>query len=199
MGSVVGLARFPLKSAAPEVLAEIEAGSAGLLHDRRWAFAQQGELVPGKAVPALADVPARVVDDALQVQVGGWRSLDDRVLRELSARLGLAEAIVLDGATAAGSDLQHAGGHHKVAAVHLVSAGAATAPGAPTGCDPDPRANIAVRLHRPGAERDWVGRRLGLGDVVLGVSELPRKCLGVYCTVVRPGRLRVGADVRLLP
>jgi hypothetical protein len=69
----------------------------------------------------------------------------------------------------------------------------------PAGCGAeDPRANLLLDL--PGAtpdddERTWVGRQLRLGSAVLEVTRLPRHCLGVYAEVVRPGTVAVGDAV----
>ena len=88
-----------------------------------------------------------------------------------------------------------------VAAVHLVSRGAmerAAAGDVPEGCSADdPRANL--RLEVDGDERGWVGRTVVVGTAVLRVTRTPKHCLGVYAEVRRPGTVRAGDPVRLLP
>jgi hypothetical protein len=91
-----------------------------------------------------------------------------------------------------------ASSHVDVAAVHLVSAGAASAPDAPGGCDPEPRANLVLDLDAgPGTERAWVGRRVRVGGAELRVTRTPKQCLGIYAEVLVPGRVEVGDAVQL--
>ncbi len=51
VGRVVGLWRYPVKSLAPETLAEAEVSWQGLAGDRRWAFVREG--VPESGFPWL--------------------------------------------------------------------------------------------------------------------------------------------------
>jgi uncharacterized protein len=87
------------------------------------------------------------------------------------------------------------------AAVHLVSAAAlarAAAGEVPDGCSAeDPRANLVLELSGEGDERDWVGRLLRIGDVVLEVTRTPKHCLGIYAEVRHAGRISVGDAVLL--
>ncbi len=189
VGTVQGLHRYPLKSADGESLDAVEVGSDGLAEDRRWAVrAGAGAAVTAKEVPALRSLRARAVDGALEVAApgaGGTVAWTD-ALHVLAEVVG--DEVELEDAP---------GGHQQVAAVHLVSAGAVSAPDAPGGCDPVPRANVVLELAEPGAERSWEGRRLLVGQVELEVTRLPQRCLGVYCRVVRGGTLQVGDPVTL--
>jgi uncharacterized protein YcbX len=176
VGTVQRLHRYPLKSADGEELDRVTVTTSGLEDDRRWAVqAADGTAVTAKDEPGLRDVKARAVDGALQLSVD---------LRDMAGE----GAHVVDAP----------GKNQQVAAVHLVSAGAHGAPDAPTGCDPEPRANLVLDLPDVGAERGWVGRRLRVGDVELEVTRTPSNCLGVYAEVVRPGTIARGDTVELL-
>lgn len=198
VGSVERLARFPLRAAAAEWLAEVLVGPSGLLDDRRWVVLDgEDQPVSGADAPWLRQVAVQVVDGELTVDMGDG---------ELRTRGDAAAALTgLAAAAGAGTDLaavRIAGstGHRAgVEPVHLVSAGAQSAPDAPDGCDPDPRANLVLTLDAPGAERGWTGRQVQVGEVVLEVTGTPRRCLGVYARVLGPGRVRVGDPVVLLP
>lgn len=188
-GRVLSLHRYPLKSADGEQLHEVHIGPGGLDDDRRWALsAADGTLVTAKEAPSLR--LARAASDAgrLVVEIGDSGP---------TAGSGALEALtVLAGTPVSVADAP--GGHQQVAAVHLVSTGAVSAPDAPSGCDPVPRANIVLDLEPPGAERGWLGRRLALGEVELRVTRTPARCLGVYAEVLVPGVVRAGDPVELL-
>jgi uncharacterized protein YcbX len=69
----------------------------------------------------------------------------------------------------------------------------------PAGCSADdPRANLVLHLPGEADERNWVGRRLRIGEVVLDVVRTPKHCLGVYAEVQVPGRVAAGDAVELL-
>ena len=75
-------------------------------------------------------------------------------------------------------------------------------PGAPTDCDLGHRANLVLAMapgRSPGEERTWVGARLRVGGAELLLTRTPRRCLGVYADVVRPGRVAIGDRAVLLP
>jgi uncharacterized protein len=175
-GRVTRLTRYPLKSADGESLESVEVTGSGLADDRRWALARpDGAPVTAKQVPALRTLRARVVAGQLRIEPD------------------VSE--VVEG----GVDVVDAPGENQqVAAVHLVSEGAAHAAAAPSGCDPEPRANVVLGLPLAGAERDWLGHRVRLGEVELRVTRTPSRCLGVYAEVLLPGLLRVGDEVFLL-
>jgi uncharacterized protein YcbX len=189
VGRVVEIHRYPLMSAAGERLEAAEVTSTGLVGDRRWVLTtEQGAPITGKEAPDLARVAAALDADDLAITVP-----DGPPLRGHDARAALAEAVgepVRWEAATPGSGR---------APVHLVSRGAAQAPDAPSGCDPNPRANLVLEpTAGPGTERGWVGRRLQVGEVELRISRTPRRCLGVYAEVLVAGTVRVGDAVRLL-
>ena len=191
VGTVRALHRYPLKSADGERLDRVEVGPEGLAEDRRWAVRTgSGQPVTAKEVPALRSVRARSVDGVLEVAAPGP-----------GETVGWTDALhVLADVVGDEVELEDVpGGHQQVAAVHLVSEGAVSAPDAPGGCDPVPRANLVLELAEPGAERSWLGRRLTVGGVGLEVTRLPQRCLGVYCRVVRAGSVGVGDEVVLDP
>jgi uncharacterized protein YcbX len=189
VGTVAELHRYPLKSAAGERLDAAEVTASGLAGDRRWVLTtEQGSSVTGKEAPGLARVAAALDADDLAITVP-----DGPPLRGHEARAALAEAV--------GEPVrwESATVDTARAPVHLVSRGAAQAPDATSGCDPDPRANLVLALNAgPGTERGWVGHRLRIGSVELQVSRTPRRCLGVYAEVLVPGTVSVGDGVQLL-
>lgn len=189
LARVQSLHRYPLKSAGGERLDEVRIGTQGLDQDRRWALtAADGSVLTSKQAPSLrlAEVASR--DGRLVVSVGEGKPVEGADAVEALA--GLAGVPV---------DVEDApGDHQQVAAVHLVSVGAVSAPDAPGGCDPEPRANVVVDLPEPGAERSWLGRRVALGKVELRITRTPSQCLGVYAEVLVPGTVRQGDPVVLL-
>ncbi len=188
VGTVLSLTRFPLKSAQGEVLDEVHVGLDGLQDDRRWALRTgSGTAVTAKEAPQLRSVRARSLQGSLEVSVG----------HELPA--SWTDALhVLAEVVGDEVELEDTPGGHQMAPVHLVSRGAVDGP---AGCDgaEDTRANVVLALAEPGAERSWLGRRLLLGSAELAVSRTPQHCLGVYCTVVTAGTVRVGDTARLGP
>lgn len=172
--------RYPLKSAGGQRLSEAEVDSCGIVGDRRFAVEVDGKVARAKDHPQLAGWAARLADGRLALDTGaGFEPADEVLARVLpGARLAPAQA-----------------GHRMVAAVHLIGDNAAADPAAPGDCDPDPRANIVLTGLAPGAERQWLGGLLRLGDVVLRVTQLPKHCLGVYADVVDGGALKEGTVV----
>lgn len=188
-GRVASLHRYPLKSADGEQLDQVHVGVGGLAEDRRWALtAADGSVLTAKDAPGLRLARAASRDGQLAVSVGDSPPVTDAPALEALTTLAGTPVTVQDAP----------GTHQQVAAVHLVSAGAVTAPDAPSGCDPVPRANVVLELAEPGAERGWAGRRLALGGVELRVTRTPARCLGVYAEVLVPGVVRAGDEVRLL-
>lgn len=171
----------PLKSARGIELSETQIGPDGLIGDRRWALEIDEAVVGAKQVPELATwwVRPNRQTDSIEVDEGtGWVDA-----QQAAAAIG-------------GRIVAASTGHRMTAAVHLVTAGAAQAPDAPSGCDPNPRANIVLD-GAAGAERGWLGRRLSIGSAVLEVTTLPKHCLGVYADVITAGRVSIGDQVYL--
>ncbi len=186
VGRVQLIQRFPLKSAGGEQLTSVWVGAEGLRDDRRWVVYCDGEPVSGKELAELGQIGARSMDDRLEVRTeNGWQAPDAAWLARQVPRPG--ELSIVD---APGSNQQ-------VAAVHLASVDAQAAPSAPTGCDPDPRANLMLALNSPGAEREWVDQVVQIGEVTMRITRLPKRCLGVYAAVLTPGTVRQGDEIVL--
>jgi len=167
----------PVKSLAGQRRTTVDVGAAGVAGDRAFVVrdAGSGEPVRPKTAPQLAGIAASGDPEADTATV--------------SRALGRAVRVVPAGAPQV-----------DVAPVHLVSRQArerAATGDVPDGCSADdPRANLVLDL--PGAdERDWVGRRVRVGDCELEVTRLPKHCLGVYAEVRVPGRVSTGDLVRL--
>ncbi|MGY1707143.1 MOSC N-terminal beta barrel domain-containing protein [Geodermatophilus sp. SYSU D00697] len=180
VGRVVQVSVYPVKSLGGRTVGEAEVGPGGLVGDRVWAVvdATTGERVTVKETPAMAGVVAT-----------GDTEADTITLTEV-----LGRPVRLDRAGAPQVD---------AAAVHLVSRAAvhrAAEGDVPPGCSADdPRANLLLDLPEGEDERAWVGRVLRVGPVELQVTRTPKHCLGVYAEVRRPGTVRAGDPVELLP
>ncbi|MGY1772311.1 MOSC N-terminal beta barrel domain-containing protein [Blastococcus sp. SYSU D00813] len=178
VGTVEQVAVYPVKSLGGRTVPEAHVDAAGLRGDRTYAVvdATTGERVTVKTTPRMREVVAT-----------GDAGADTETL---TAVLGRPVRL-------AASD---AGPQVDAAAVHLVSRQAvdrAAAGDVPEGCSADdPRANLLLALDG-GDERDWVGRRLRVGEALLRVTRTPKHCLGVYAEVLAPGRVAVGDPVRL--
>ena len=179
-GSVVQVSVYPVKSLGGRTVAEARVEPAGLVGDRAWTVvdASTGERVTVKTTPEMAEVVATGDDEA-----------DTITLTEVLGRP---------------VRLQRSGEPQvDAAAVHLVSRAAiarADAGDVPEGCSADdPRANLMVDLPEGEDERSWIGRTVRIGEVEVAVTRTPKHCLGVYAEVRRPGTVRVGDRVEVLP
>ena len=179
-GSVVQVSVYPVKSLGGRTVQEAEVGPSGLVGDRAWAVvdATTGERVTVKSTPRMAQVVATGDDEA-----------DTITLTEV-----LGRPVRLERAGQPQVD---------AAAGHLVSRAAvarAAEGDVPEGCSADdPRANLLLDLPEGEDERAWVGRTVRLGEVEVSVTRTPKHCLGVYAEVRRPGTVRVGDRVEVLP
>ena len=174
MGRVEQIWVYPVRSLAGTEVAAVDVAAPGLAGDRAWTVMGDDGVIRAKDVPGLADVPAT--------------GDPDTDARAVGALLGRPVRLVATPGDGTG-----------VAPVHLVSRGAierAAAGEVPEGCSADdPRANLVLSLD--GDEREWVGRELRVGEVVLQVTRTPKHCLGVYADVRVPGRIAVGDAVLL--
>jgi uncharacterized protein len=195
VAEIIQIRHFPVKSLAADPVKSAFVGVGGLEHDRQWAIrGRSGKVLTAKSHPLVRQLCVTTVDVAgLSITLPGGRPIAPAELdRELSAFLG--EPVTL--ARAAGPSF------NEVAAVHLVSRqamAAAAAGGAIDSCSvSEPRANLELTL-RPGQgpESAWAGRTLVIDELELALSEQPRHCLGVYAEVQHPGRVEVGALVKL--
>ncbi|ADB75795.1 MOSC N-terminal beta barrel domain-containing protein [Geodermatophilus obscurus] len=179
-GSVVQVSVYPVKSLGGRTVREAEVGPAGLAGDRAWTVvdATTGERVTVKTCPQMAEVVATGDDEADTITLTEVLGRPVRLRRSGQPQVDAA-------------------------AVHLVSRAAvarAAAGDVPEGCSADdPRANLLLDLPEGEDERTWVGRTVRLGEVEVSVTRTPKHCLGVYAEVRRPGTVRVGDRVEVLP
>ena len=172
MGQLTEIWVYPVKSLAGRPLTSVEVGPGGLAGDRAaTVVADDGPPVRAKEAPELAGLSPDTADAA-----------------SLSAAVGRPV------------HLEPLPPQPGAAPVHLVSRQAvdrAADGDVPEGCSAeDPRANLLLSLDED--ERTWVGRELGIGEVVLRLTRTPKHCLGVYADVVSPGVVHAGDAVVLL-
>jgi uncharacterized protein len=180
VGTVASIRLYPVRSMAGVDRASAEVGDAGLAGDRAaTVIGSDGRTVRGKEAPAMRTTRPSGDAEADAATLGELLGRPVRIVPDPVADRSAAES----------------------AAVHLVSAAAlarAAAGEVPDGCSAeDPRANLVLELSGEGDERDWVGRLLRIGDVVLEVTRTPKHCLGIYAEVRHAGRISVGDAVLL--
>jgi uncharacterized protein YcbX len=217
VASVVEIWRYPVKSMAGERLDSCVVTELGLEGDRRWAFIDGTEPRVGKFFnikqhSGLMSYRARLVDGNLEVTTPDGTSTGlDGVLRKL---LGESSRIV--------NMRNEAGANFDDAPVLIVNLASVAAFTLEAGMPVDHRrfrANLYVDGLEPEEELGWLGRRIQAGEAELDVIErcvrcvvvnhdpdtmeaTPRllellvdkhdKCMGMYCRVIRPGRVAVG-------
>lgn len=217
MASVVEIWRYPVKSMAGERLDSCMVTEVGLEGDRDWAFIDGMEPRVGKFFnikqnAGLMRYRARLVDGKLEVtSPDGTTSGFDGALRTL---LGESKRIV--------NVRNQVGANFDDAPVLIVNLASVAAFSLEAGMPVDHRrfrANLYVEGLEPEEEARWLGRRIQAGEAELEVIErcvrcvvinhdpdtietTPRlldllverhdKCMGMYCRVVRPGRVAVG-------
>jgi uncharacterized protein YcbX len=224
MGSVAEVWRYPVKSMAGERLDACEVAETGLVGDRRWALIDGTAHRAGKPLTIreedqlmryrarLADGRAEVVTPRGEVALMDG-SLVSRLASETSRPLMLRE---LEGANFDDSPIL------------VVNVATIAAFGVEAGMEVDHRrfrANLYVSGLAPEEELSWIGGRVAVGqaelevvsrcercvvitkdpDTVATTPELLRvltqtreTCLGVYCRVIRPGRVVTGDHVYLV-
>ncbi len=247
---VASLQRHPLKSHGREALSRValKAGS-GLPWDRHWAVAHEaakltaGEWAPcanfsrGSKAPMLMAINARLDEGTAALTLRHperpeitFRPDDpDEAARFLDwvrplcppDRAQPARLYAVPGRGMTDTDYP---------SVSLISLASNRALGEQMGLDLSPlrwRANVWLEALRPFEERDWIGRRLRLGQAVLEIVEPKERCLattanpatgirdadtlralmalhgdkdfGLYARVVEGGEVSVGDAVELLP
>jgi uncharacterized protein YcbX len=215
VGRVVGLWRYPVKSMAPEALESVEVGWHGLAGDRRWAFVRPGLERSGfpwltirERAELLRHVPRFVRPE---------RPDASRVVVRTPAG---DEVDVVDLAESLGARvIKQNRGVFDAMPLSLLSVGAVA--GVRPGLDPQRfRPNLLVDAVEP--EEAWLGRVLRIGELVMRVDQRDERCavvtvdpatlerdpsvlrtiaqeheacLGVYGSVVSPGRVAVGDPV----
>ena len=218
MASVVEIWRYPVKSMAGERLDSCAVTDRGLEGDRRWAFIDQSPARAGKWFNIKQHAPlmtfhARLIDGALDVLApdGSSVALDDALVRRFEAET--QRPIELRELPGENFDAAH---------VLIVNLATVDAFALEAGMPIDPRrfrANLYVHGLEPEEELGWLGRVIRAGDAKLEVVDRCERCkvitmdpdttqatpellrllvdrhderLGMYCRVVRPGRVSVG-------
>ena len=207
---VAELWRYPVKGLRGESLDRLEVGSDGIPGDRSLAVVDDRGIVTGRRKQRMIGLPATLAADGGPL-VGGsaWESPES--------------AAAIEEVAGAGARLVRSeGGHeHDAAPILLLSDGSV----GQLGYD---RRRFRPNIYFEGAagpvEQGWVGHRVRVGGVVLGVREPCERCvittidpdtmavdldvlkrtraelggiMGVYCSVVEPGRVAAGDPVEL--
>ncbi len=218
MAEVAEVWRYPVKSMAGERLDACLITDRGLDGDRRWALVdgvsnRAGKLLTIRQDERLMSYRARLADDSVELVTpdGHSRRLDDRMVVHLAEQT--ARPLTLR---------DRAGANFDDSPVLVVSMASVAAFGLEAGAPIDHRrfrANLYLEGLEPEEELRWLGRRIRAGDAELEVikrcercvvitrdpdtttatPELLRiltdkheTCMGVYCSVVRPGRVSEG-------
>lgn len=217
MASVVEIWRYPVKSMAGERLESSMVTEAGLEGDRRWALIDRTPNRDGKWFNIKQHAPlmtfgSRLVDGrpVITAPDGSRIGLDEAFRR------------VLDDSKRPVTLRELPGGNFDDAPVHIVNLASVAAFGLEAGMELDRRrfrANVYLQGLEPEEEVSWLGRRIVAGEAELEVVDRcvrcavitrdpdttvatpdvlevlvqrHQKCMGVYCHVVKPGRVAVG-------
>jgi uncharacterized protein YcbX len=227
VGTVVQIARYPVKSMRGDSLANSAVGFQGIPLDRSFAFVQEGVHTPfpwltGRECPQMLQCQPVVGEGrwpALRVQspAGEFDLGSAEFLAQLQAWCGRRAVLH--------SDYR---GCQDVAYVSVISTATVRALAEAAGVPVDHRRfrmNFVVDLgETPFAEKAWVGRQVRLGDAVIAVHEQDRRCqmitldpetgastpavlkaagelnevyAGVYASVLVPGAVSVGDAVAI--
>ena len=218
MAVVKEIWRYPVKSMAGEQLDSCLVAEHGLEGDRRWALIDGAPNRAGKELSIrqherLMTYRARTANGRVEVTSpdGETYALDTQLLRRLEGESSRPLTI---------RDM--AGANFDDSPILLVNLTTVEAFSAASGMHVDRRrfrANLYVEGLAPEAELSWIGRRVNAGDAELEVvarcercvvitrdpdttvtspqllrvlTEKLETCMGVYCSVVRPGRVAVG-------
>lgn len=217
MARVQEVWRYPVKSMAGERLEECAITDAGLEGDRRWAMIdhtpeRDGKWFNIKQHAPLMTYKARLAEGKLTVLAPGGADIGlevafERVVGESSRPVTLREL---------------PGGNFDAAHILIVNLASVAAFALEAGMPVDHRrfrANIYVDGIDPEEELRWLGRNIRAGDAELEVIDRCERCkvitmdpdtteatpsllrllverhderMGMYCRVVRPGRVAVG-------
>jgi uncharacterized protein YcbX len=227
IGRVVGLWRYPVKSMAAERLEAVDVGWHGLAGDRRWAFIRDGVVRSDfpwltireqasmlQHVPRFADVD-RPDESRVVVRTPAGEELD--VLDPaLAASLGSGVRVIKQNR-----------GVFDAMPLSLITTQAVAGVGAeldPQRFRPNLLVEATGGSGGPVPENDWVGCVLRIGGLAMRVDQRDQRCvvvnvdpatgerdpavlkqiartretcLGVYGSIVRPGRVAMGDIVTL--
>jgi uncharacterized protein YcbX len=207
---VAELWRYPVKGLRGERLAELEIAAGGIPGDRSVQVTDGRGTVTGRRKQRMIALEATLGQDG-QALVAGHRWDTDAAAREIRAVSG-------DEARLVAADGGHA---HDAAHILVVTDGGI----AQLGYDRRRfRPNVVVEGVDGAEEQAWVGRRLRAGRALLAVDEPCERCvittidpdtvavdlevlertraelggvMGVYCSVLEPGRVAAGDPVEL--
>ena len=218
MASVTEIWRYPVKSMAGEPLESCLVTADGLEGDRRWALIdwspnRAGKWFNIKQHSALMTYRSRLVDGTVEVLAPDGSSV--RLDGDLVGRFEAESSRPLELRDLAGGNFDDS----QVLVVNLASVEAfALEAGMPIDHRRF-RANFYLDGLEPDEELSWLGRRLRVGDAALEVTSRCERCkvitmdpdtteatpdllrllvdrhderFGMYCRVVRPGRVAVG-------
>lgn len=205
---VAELWRYPVKGLRGESLPELELADGGIPGDRMLRVADERGTVTGRRKQRLVGLPATLgADGEPEIAGARWDSAAGaEAVRELAG----------DGAELVRAEGGHA---HDLAHILLVSDGGL----AQLGYDRRRfRPNIVVAGAEGPEELDWVGHRVRVGAATLFVEQPCERCvittidpdtieidldvlkrardeldglMGIYCSVLVPGRISVGDPV----
>jgi uncharacterized protein YcbX len=217
MATVTEIWRYPVKSMAGEQVDSCQVVEHGLEGDRRWAFIDGSPNRAGKKLTirqheGLMGYRARLSNGGVEIlsPKGETQALDDRFVRRLESES--SRSLTLADMAGANFDDSH---------VLIVNLATVRAFGEESGTHIDPRrfrANLYIDDLAPEEEVSWIGRSIQAGAAELEVTarcercvvitrdpdtaqtspellrlltEQHETCMGVYCRVVRPGRVAV--------
>jgi MOSC domain-containing protein len=221
MARVVEVWRYPVKSMAGERLEECAITEAGLEGDRRWALIDRSPHRDGRWFNIKQHAPlmtyrARLAGGMLDVVApdGGRVTLDADLVRRFESEA--ERPLELRELPGENFDDSH---------VLIVNLASLEAFGREAGMPLDHRrfrANLYVDGLEPEEELRWLGRKIRAGEAELEVTSRCERCkvitmdpdtteatpellrvlverhderMGIYCRVVRPGRVAVGDHV----
>ena len=221
MAEVQEIWRYPVKSMAGERLDACDITEHGLAGDRRWAFIDQSPNRAGKWFNIKQHAPlmtyhAKLVRDELDLvgPDGSRVALDAQLVQRFETEA--QRPLQLRELPGANFDDSH---------VLIVNFASIQAFALEAGMPVDPRrfrANLYVDGLEPEEELRWLGRRIHAGAAELEVTSRCERCkvitmdpdtteatpellrvlverhderMGVYCRVVRPGRVTLGDSV----
>lgn len=183
IGTVVAIARYPVKSMRGESLESVDIGFQGIAGDRMYAFVQEGVHGPfpwltGRECPALLECQPE------------WEPDEGGRPRRLAVTVPGGERLHVDGEGLRGRIEALAGrpvhlhsdhrGNHDIAYVSLITTATIRKLCETGGVPVDHRRfrmNLVVDAgDQPFPEPNWVGRRLTVGTAGLAVTEQDRRC-----------------------